>query len=171
MELKGKRQLYASPNGDVWSVGRDDTGRLWVEHAPNKSSGGTTSLLDVSAFLTPRENHGPQHQALLQLLGSEGARLGRMSPALNQLHPTENRLTGEHFDRMEEKAAKTLGTAVVGLWGDLPRAIQEILFEAAVIAGHQGERDEAFREQLAQFLHDRHPRTGGSQMTARDCKR
>jgi len=54
-----------------------------------------------------------------------------------------------------------LGQAVIDIWGDLPRDIQELIFGRAVLAGHQTERDEAFREQLAVFLHDRHPRTGG----------
>lgn len=50
-----------------------------------------------------------------------------------------------------------LGEAVIGAWGSLPRDIQELLFEKAVLAGHQSERDEALREQLAAFLHERHP--------------
>lgn len=67
-----------------------------------------------------------------------------------------------HYDRMQEKAAKALGAAVIGIWGDLPHDTQEALFEVAVIAGHQSSSaDEAFRDQLAQFLHDRHPRTAG----------
>jgi hypothetical protein len=53
-----------------------------------------------------------------------------------------------------------LGRAVVGAWGELPRDVQELLFERAVVAGHISERDESLREQLAQFLHDKHPRTG-----------
>jgi hypothetical protein len=32
------------------------------------------------------------------------------------------------------------------------------LFEHAVVLGHQGERDESLREQLAKFLHDHHSR-------------
>jgi hypothetical protein len=46
-----------------------------------------------------------------------------------------------------------LGRAVFELWSDLPRHIQELMFEAAV--WHQPEA----REQLATELHDRHPRT------------
>jgi hypothetical protein len=35
------------------------------------------------------------------------------------------------------------------------------------VIGHQRERDESLREQLARFLHDRHPRTQqGSNGTA-----
>lgn len=61
---------------------------------------------------------------------------------------------------MNENAAKALGAAVIGVWGSLPRDVQEALFEAAVIAGPMDD-EEAFREQLAHFLHNRHPRTAG----------
>ena len=52
-----------------------------------------------------------------------------------------------------------LGAAALHLWAELPQAIQEKLFEHAVVIGHRGERDESLREQLAKFLHDRHVRT------------
>ena len=52
-----------------------------------------------------------------------------------------------------------LGQAVIGVWAELPPDIQQRLFEHAVVAGHHSERDESLREQLAVFLHDRHPRT------------
>ncbi len=54
---------------------------------------------------------------------------------------------------------RALGAGLVSVWADLPRDIQEQLFEAAVLAGHQTERDESLREQLAEFLHNLHPRT------------
>jgi hypothetical protein len=47
---------------------------------------------------------------------------------------------------------------VIALWGELPQPIQEQLFECAIVLGHQGERDEMLREQLAKFLHDHHER-------------
>jgi hypothetical protein len=56
--------------------------------------------------------------------------------------------------------ALALGEAVIGAWGKLPQEVQELLFERAVRAGHHDERDESLREQLAVFLHERHPRTG-----------
>ena len=59
----------------------------------------------------------------------------------------------------DEQFAQVLGAAVVRAWGRLPQEIQQMLFEEAVVAGHQGERDESLREQLAVYLHDRHPRT------------
>jgi glucose-6-phosphate-specific signal transduction histidine kinase len=52
-----------------------------------------------------------------------------------------------------------LGAAAANLWSDLPAALQQTLFERAVLLGHQSERDESLREQLAKFLHDHHGRT------------
>ena len=54
-----------------------------------------------------------------------------------------------------------LGAAALDLWGHLPQALQESLFERSVVLGHKSERDESLREQLAKFLHDHHPRTLG----------
>lgn len=59
----------------------------------------------------------------------------------------------------DSRFALALGQAVIGAWGELPQEIQQRLFEDAVVAGHRSERDESLREQLAVFLHDRHPRT------------
>lgn len=61
-----------------------------------------------------------------------------------------------------DRFAAALGQAVIEEWGSLPPDVQRQLFEAAVIAGHHGECDESLREQLAAFLHARHPRTVGS---------
>jgi hypothetical protein len=46
-----------------------------------------------------------------------------------------------------------LGHAAFQLWPDLPRDVQEKLFEAAAPI------DPAIRNSLAIFLHDHHPRT------------
>lgn len=59
----------------------------------------------------------------------------------------------------EQAFTRALGTAVVHVWAQLPRDVQEKLFEHAVIAGHQCERDESLREELAMYLHDHHERT------------
>jgi hypothetical protein len=59
----------------------------------------------------------------------------------------------------DDRFAVALGEAVIESWGRLPQQIQEIIFEQAVRAGHHDERDESLREQLAVFLHERHPRT------------
>lgn len=52
-----------------------------------------------------------------------------------------------------ERFVDVLGRAALELWGDMPRDIQEALFETAM-KGRDGEREE-----LARLLHDRHPRT------------
>jgi hypothetical protein len=53
----------------------------------------------------------------------------------------------------EERFAPLLGQAAMAVWGDMPREVQEALFETAM-KGRDAER-----EQLARVLHDRHPRT------------
>ena len=52
-----------------------------------------------------------------------------------------------------------LGAATADLWSHLPHELQHSLFERAVVLGHEGERDESLREQLAKFLHEHHERT------------
>jgi len=52
-----------------------------------------------------------------------------------------------------DRLAGLLGRAAMDIWGDMPRDIQEALFETAM-----KERD-AERGELARLLHDRHPRT------------
>jgi hypothetical protein len=62
----------------------------------------------------------------------------------------------------DENAARyflALGAAAADLWSNLPHELQQMLFERAVLLGHQSERDESLREQLAKFLHDHHERT------------
>jgi len=59
----------------------------------------------------------------------------------------------------EQAFTRARGTAVVHVWAELPQDVQEKLFEHAVIAGHQSERDESLREELAKYLHDHHERT------------
>jgi hypothetical protein len=46
-----------------------------------------------------------------------------------------------------------LGRAALSVWGDMPRDIQEALFEAAM----KGRDDD--RDAFARLLHERHPRT------------
>ncbi|MDP1838864.1 MAG: hypothetical protein Q8N31_11610 [Reyranella sp.] len=53
-----------------------------------------------------------------------------------------------------EQLTKALGRAVAAVWGDLPASVQHELFESAVRLSSAGSR-----EQLAIFLHHRHPRT------------
>jgi hypothetical protein len=58
-----------------------------------------------------------------------------------------------------DRFCRILGGAALALWADLSPVTQEQLFERAVLIGHQSERDEMLREQLAKFLHDHHKRT------------
>jgi hypothetical protein len=62
----------------------------------------------------------------------------------------------------DDRFTRVMGLAVIDLWGNFPKEIQERLFERAVALGHQSERDEMLREQLAKYLHDHHKRTAGS---------
>ena len=55
-------------------------------------------------------------------------------------------------DRLE-RFVSLLGRAAMDVWGDMPRDIQEALFETAL------KGLDADREELARMLHDRHPRT------------
>jgi hypothetical protein len=59
------------------------------------------------------------------------------------------------MDENESKYEHALGAAVVRIWGELPRAVQEALFEQAVAGGSGYD----LREHLAVFLHSKHPRT------------
>ncbi|ANW00223.1 hypothetical protein [Bradyrhizobium icense] len=64
------RVLYESANGDVWRLVHDpQSGVPMVEHKPTASSGGRTSLIEIGKFLRAGAN-GPEHQALLQLIGT-----------------------------------------------------------------------------------------------------
>jgi hypothetical protein len=53
----------------------------------------------------------------------------------------------------DERFIHIVGQAALRYWPDLPREVQERLFEDAV----QG--DKALRHRLAVYLHDQHPRT------------
>ena len=65
--------------------------------------------------------------------------------------PTADENTARYF--------LALGAATADLWSHLPQELQQTVFERAVLLGHQTERDESLREQLAKFLHDHHERT------------
>ncbi|TCZ61189.1 hypothetical protein EXY23_13285 [Roseicella aquatilis] len=64
------RELYASSNGDRWFLARDPgSGRVFVRHEPNAASGGRSTEFEIGDFLT-RSGQGPEHQALLRLIGT-----------------------------------------------------------------------------------------------------
>ena len=63
------RELYSSANGDRWSLVREPgSGRVFVRHEPNASSGGRTIDIGIGEFLV-QGDHGPEHQELLRLIG------------------------------------------------------------------------------------------------------
>jgi hypothetical protein len=67
--MSERRELYRSPNGDSWFLGREPAdGRAFVIHQPNAPSGGRLSHIEVGDFL--RERAGPEQQALLRLIGT-----------------------------------------------------------------------------------------------------
>jgi hypothetical protein len=67
--------FYCSSNGDQWYLIEDPRRKkMCVRHQPNLASGGKSSVIDVSAFLS--EGHGPQHEALLQLLAKPNQQNG-----------------------------------------------------------------------------------------------
>lgn len=69
--------IYQSSNGDRWRLIRDTTsGRAFVRHDPDPSSGGRATHVPVDEFLA-RAGNGPEHIALRRLLDkSDESRLG-----------------------------------------------------------------------------------------------
>jgi hypothetical protein len=68
MKRANTTQLYRSPNGDMWFLGRDPaTGLAFVRHEANIPSGGQMTNMDIGTFLS--EPRHPQHKALLRLIG------------------------------------------------------------------------------------------------------
>ena len=63
-----QREIYHSENGDRWWLCRDD-GRVFVLHRANVSSGGTVTKIELGDFLGAGKA-GPEHQALIRLIGS-----------------------------------------------------------------------------------------------------
>ena len=65
-----RRELYRSPNGDLWFLAREPTdGRAFIIHQPNSPSSGRLSHIDLATFLSHKPA-GPEHQALLRLIGT-----------------------------------------------------------------------------------------------------
>ena len=62
-----RRELYVSPNGDVWSLCREPDGEPFIFHEPNVASGGQSSKVAVGTFLS--DGYGrPEQQALMKLI-------------------------------------------------------------------------------------------------------
>lgn len=81
------RLLYVSPNGDRWSLCRGAApSDVFVRHEPNNPSGGAPSNTAIGWFLREDAN-GPEHQALVALIGSLVADPGPASPKRAQPEP------------------------------------------------------------------------------------
>lgn len=67
--MTDRRELYRSPNGDAWFLGRDPAdGRAVIIHEANRPSGGQISCIDLAKFLGFGD--GPEQQALLRLIAT-----------------------------------------------------------------------------------------------------
>ena len=70
MSTANRRELYRSPNGDSWFLGREpESGHAFVIHQPNSPSGGRLCHVELGAFLSGGTRN-PEHQALLRLIGT-----------------------------------------------------------------------------------------------------
>ena len=68
--MSDRRELYRSPNGDSWYLGREPTnGQAFIIHQPNGPSGGRLSHIALKDFLKGDATR-PEHQALLRLIGT-----------------------------------------------------------------------------------------------------
>jgi hypothetical protein len=63
----------------------------------------------------------------------------------------------DNLDETNEKLFQALGRAVSKIWSNLPKEVQHHLFEEAISS-----EDDAMRQRLAVFLHDKHSRTTDS---------
>jgi hypothetical protein len=62
--MSERRELYRSPNGDCWFLGREpQDGRAFVIHQANGPSGAHLSHIDLGAFLSA-ETEGPERHRI-----------------------------------------------------------------------------------------------------------
>ena len=63
-------EFASSPNRDRWFLGRDESNMCaYVLHRANQSSGGAETRIEIADFLS-RGAFAPEHQALLQFIGT-----------------------------------------------------------------------------------------------------
>lgn len=68
--MSERRELYRSPSGDAWFLGREpESGKAFVIHQPNGSSVGHLSHIALERFLGDGAGK-PEQQALLRLIGT-----------------------------------------------------------------------------------------------------
>lgn len=66
--MSNRREIYRSPNGDTWFLGREpENGRAFIIYQPNAPTGGKLSHIELGEFL--RSGEGPEQQAVLRLIG------------------------------------------------------------------------------------------------------
>lgn len=102
------KELYNAPNGDRWTLCRNQAGNLVVCHQPNEASGGRASETAAELFLS-FGGHGPEYQALRDAL----AGLGQSAQADGR----KGELSAETTDRL----SRALGEAVARSWSSLPQ--------------------------------------------------
>lgn len=69
--MSERRELYRSPNGDSWYLGREPAnGDAFVIHQPNGPSGGQLSHIALGAFLEQGSKARPEQRALLRLIAT-----------------------------------------------------------------------------------------------------
>jgi hypothetical protein len=67
--MTDRRELYRSPNGDSWFLGREPAGgKAFIIHQPNAPAGARLSPIELGEFL--RRGDGPEQRALLRLIGT-----------------------------------------------------------------------------------------------------
>jgi hypothetical protein len=70
MAIRTKEIYRSAPDGDRWLLAYNiDTGRVFVRHEPNVSSGGHSADIDLGAFLVG-SGYGPEKQQLLRLIAT-----------------------------------------------------------------------------------------------------
>jgi hypothetical protein len=70
---RSEEDFYRTSNGDRWQLIRDTaSGRSFVRHEPNLSSGGRVTDTDVEEFLN-RTGSSPENLALRALLEKHGS--------------------------------------------------------------------------------------------------
>ena len=62
-------EIYTSSNGDDWFLCRNESGHVYVVHQPAEASGGERAFVGLGDFLS-NSTVGPEHEALLQMIGS-----------------------------------------------------------------------------------------------------
>lgn len=62
-------EFYKSSNGDRWFLVLNEMGHVYVAAEPNEASGGRGEAIGIGEFLSA-ENSGPEHDALLRMIGS-----------------------------------------------------------------------------------------------------